>query len=474
MASRTDHVAVLVVHGMGRHQPGNTRQKLLAGLSRLAGTEASRKSSADYDSLTIEETPVRLYEVYWADLHLGGSTRGACDIEEVQAIAWFPFFNVIRRRYPKGAYSWAKLAWWCAILPFVNVVVGLGYDGISWVMRWGNAKYKGISRARSSGQHASVLRTVTKFFPTRSDDYTRVDAELDESLGDVLTYVNSAGQSFYREPGDVPAARLSAYQEIVKRFHDQLVRASSQEGCSEIQVVAHSLGTVITYHALAGFRPDRLPLSDAGSIQHALTKITRLYTIGSPLEKIRFFWPALAGVESPWLRQSIRWDNFVSWFDLVAGPLRRFGEWGTPRNHRLLGGGFFRGHVVYEHSHVFLESLAHGLSGQEVRLRPTLKERCVDTLMLIGEFLFAPGLVVLTLAFGVLALGLQAAVLSYMITKALDWARPGLVAPQFTDVATNAFIMIAIVVINLVSPLRLASKAHARTATLPDQAVIRT
>jgi hypothetical protein len=466
VASRTDHVAVLVVHGMGRHQPGKTREKLLAGLSRLARHDASCESSADYDSLIIGETPVRLYEVYWADLHLGDSTLGACQIEEVQAIAWFPFFNMMRRRYPKGSYSWAKLAWWCAILPFVNVVVGLGYDGISWVMRWRNAKYKGISRARLSGRtekHASVLRILTKFFPTRSDDYTCVDAELDESLGDVLTYVNSAGQSFYREPGDVPAARLSAYQDIVKRFHDQLVQASSQEGCSEIQVIAHSLGTVITYHALAGFTPDRLPRSEAGSIQHALTKITRLYTIGSPLEKIRFFWPALAGVESPWLRQSIHWDNFVSWFDLVAGALRRFAEWGTTQNHRLLGGGFFRGHVVYEHSHVFLESLAHGLSGQEVRLRRTLKERGVDTLVLIGEFLFAPGLVVVTLAFGVLALGLQAAVLSYLIRNALDWVRPGLLAPQFTDVATNAFIVIAIVIINLVSPLRLASKAHART-----------
>lgn len=467
MTSRADHVAVLVVHGMGRQKPGETRTKLLAGLSRLIGRNTSCDGSAEYSSLSIGETPVRLYEVYWADLHLGDVTRGAGQIEEFQAIAWFPFFNVIRRRYPTGSYSFAKLLWWCAILPFVNVVIGLGYDGVSWVMRWRNAKYEGISRAILSGRthkQARVLRILSKFLPTRSDSYTRVDAVLDESLGDVLTYVNSAGQSFYREAGDaaVPPARLSAYQDIVKRFHDQLVRASSQEGCSEIQVVAHSLGTVITYHALAGFRLDSLSQTEAGAIQHALTKVTRLYTIGSPLEKIRFFWPALAGVESPWLRQSLRWDNFVSWFDLVAGALRRFGG-GRTRNHRLLGGGFFRGHVVYERSGVFLESLAHGLSAERVRFERSLNERFRDGLMLLGESLFAPGMLVVILAVGVLALGFQAAILSWAITNVLDWASPGLVAPRFTDVTTNAFIVMAIVTINLIGPFRLASKAHLKT-----------
>ena len=468
MASRPEHVAVLVVHGMGRQKPGETRTKLLAGLSRLAGRAASGDGTGEYSSLSIAGTPVRLYEVYWADLHLGDVTRGSGQIEEFQAVAWFPFFNVIQRKYPTGSYSFPKLLWWCAVLPFVNVVIGLGYDGVSWVMRFRNAKYEGISRAQLSGRtdkQVRVLRFLLKFLPTRSDDYTRVDAALDESLGDVLTYVNSAGQSFYREAGDtrIPPARLSAYQDIVKRFHDQLVRASSQEGCAEIQIVAHSLGTVVTYHALAGFRSDALSQPEAGAIQHALTKVTRLYTIGSPLEKIRFFWPALAGVEARWLRQPLRWDNFISFFDLVAGALRRFGEWGTIRNHRLLGGGFFRGHVVYEHSPVFLESLAHGLSGQRVKLKRRLDERLRDSLKLLGEFLFAPALVVFTLTFGVLALGFQAAILSWAITNALDWANPGLVASRFTDVTTNTFIVAALVIINLVGPFKLARRTRART-----------
>ena len=55
---------------------------------------------------------------------------------------------------------------------------------------------------------------------------------------------------------------------------------------------------------------------------------------------------------------TLRWDNFVSFFDPVSGALRSFADWGTIANHRLLGGGFFRGHVVYERSPVFLESPA--------------------------------------------------------------------------------------------------------------------
>ena len=41
--------------------------------------------------------------------------------------------------------------------------------------------------------------------------------------------------------------------------------------------------------------------------------------------------------------------------------------WGGVRNHRLLGGGLVRGHVVYEHSPVFLQVLTEGFAGRPCR-----------------------------------------------------------------------------------------------------------
>src|SRR5690606_4738654 len=163
----------------------------------------------------------------------------------------------------------------------------------------------------------------------------------------------------------VPDALRRIQPAIVARFHEQLLRAQS-DGCATIHVVAHSLGTVVMYHALRGLGR---AAGNGEAVRAAAARVRRLYTIGSPLEKIRFFWPRLRTSENLAGERIIAWDNFVSWFDPVAGMLRRYDEWGGVRNHRLLGGGFVRGHVVYEHSPVFLHALTEGLCGQALPLR---------------------------------------------------------------------------------------------------------
>lgn len=152
-------------------------------------------------------------------------------------------------------------------------------------------KSGGLSRAESRDSVWDEARQAA----ARTSGPGPIDALLDEYVGDVFSYVNSAGSAFYRDAGEapIPAAAEQAYGHIVQRFYDQLVKADT-DGCAAIHVVAHSLGTVVAYHALTGLRFDRAMRTDAEAIRSAMSKVRRLYTIGSPLEKIRFFWPVRA------------------------------------------------------------------------------------------------------------------------------------------------------------------------------------
>lgn len=209
-----------------------------------------------------------------------------------------------------------------------------------------------------------------------------------------------------------------AYARIVQRFYDQLVKAQA-DGCAAIHVVAHSLGTVITYHAMSGLRFEADPRTDAGAVRSAAATIRHVYTIGSPLEKIRFFWPALFPGGPSLCGTNIPWDNFVSWFDPVAGTLTRFGDWGGVSNHRLLGGGFVRGHLVYERSPVFLGALTRGIRGRELQVQRTRVERWKDRLALMGETLLAPTALVLTLVAGMALFLLTALAPAYLLSLVL-------------------------------------------------------
>ena len=100
--------------------------------------------------------------------------------------------------------------------------------------------------------------------------------------------------------------------------------------------------------------------------------MTTLYTIGSPLEKIRFFWPALIALtERSRQRQPdgrnvklLVWHNFYDPFDLIAGKLQRFGANAAVENHRVRGAAaFLSAHIVYERSWQFLAIMTHGVFG---------------------------------------------------------------------------------------------------------------
>src|SRR5262249_31267837 len=158
-----------------------------------------------------------------------------------------------------------------------------------------------------------ALKAIYRERLDRTPTRTRFDQFLDEYFGDIFNYVDAAGDA-------EPVVPLAA-QHIYDVFHAALLRAVSEQ-CSEIQILAHSLGSVITYHALTTYREDTEALVCLGEPRGTRPSLTRVFTIGSPLEKFRFFWPKLiAGRPAPRAAR-FEWHNFTSPGDLVAGPLR--------------------------------------------------------------------------------------------------------------------------------------------------------
>jgi len=408
-------IGVLVVHGIGAQKPGEAVGKLIAGLSRV---ERDFGANGHDGVLTLGGQPVRLYEVYWADLLMGAASRDAFRIEEMQSVTWFPLLNLLRRNYPKGTWSFLKLAW-CA-LPLFNFLLLFAYFG--------------------AGMIAEMIKGDRK--PSRSIRRTAEDARLKvikeilgEYVGDVFSYVSSAGNG------------EGVYDQIVQRFYAQLVKAQADR-CAAIHVVAHSLGSVVTYHALSG-----LGFHGHDAVRAACANVRRVYTIGSPLEKIRVFWPRLTP-DAPLLGGSkIEWDNFQSYFDPVAGRLRQVAEWGELRNHGLLGGGFFRGHLVYEHSPVFLAALTRGLAGRELPLERTPQERRRDFFVLLGETLLAPFVLIVVLLLGAAVFAGTAALIPYLLSLVLGPA----------ILKTGFLIMLGLMAFVLsVAPAIRAWEAHSR------------
>lgn len=395
---------ILVVHGVGAQAPGETVRKLLKGLQRVAGARAPDAPGAGPVTAEIAGIPLRLYEVHWADLLQGRSTEGTFSAREFQAVAWFPWLNCRKRVYPAGAYSAATILCWTLALPLLSIALALPYYGARLLAQLLDRKAREqLHAAPGNASSRSFWRDAKARANLAANQRTVLEETVDEYVGDVFNYVNSAGGARFPEGReiDVPQSVQKAYDEIAGRFRTQLLLAAKE--CDELQVLAHSLGTVVSYHGLFGLRREGVPEDRDPALEAARGKVTRLYTIGSPLEKIGFFWPKLLNPEVPPARRSLHWENFVSWFDPVAGVLERFNQWGTVRNQRLLGGGFVTGHVLYERHPKFLRRFVAGLGAGAVTIKYSRWQRVRDWAVLLGETLLAPlGLTLITLAGGAL------------------------------------------------------------------------
>jgi hypothetical protein len=304
----------------------------------------------------------------------------------------------------------------------LNLVLVFAYFGARLLVQLlGRVLTLGTGKWKRSEKGESLVASALARAREASSEYTVVERILDEYVADVFNYVDSAAQVVDEgdESGPVAAALVCAHETIARRFYEQLLRARAS-GCDEIHVVAHSLGTVVAFHALRGLHAASVLREDEVAVREACETVTRIYTIGSPLEKVRFFWPGLTPVENLLGDRSVRWDNFVAWLDPVAGRLRRFDQWGPVCNHYLLGGGFIRAHVVYERSARFIEAFAQGISGEQLRCVRRPLERLTDFMLLLGESLLAPVALLLVLLVGAAVVTLTIALLPFLFSFVLD------------------------------------------------------
>ena len=102
--------------------------------------------------------PVRLYEVYWADLLKGGITHGAFQMNELQSLSWFPWFNLWRGNYRNVGYSFLTLLGWCVVLPIVNFFVLFAYYGAGLVPQIVSSVNESRTEAKVRGTLWQVAR----------------------------------------------------------------------------------------------------------------------------------------------------------------------------------------------------------------------------------------------------------------------------------------------------------------------------
>jgi len=400
--------AILVVHGVGKQNPGETTEKLIKGISRVSNAVISRPAGQVPEAL-INGVRLKFYEVYWADLLKGDITSGTFSFTEFQGISWFPWLNRRKHVNPPGRYAAFTTYLWTCLLPFLTIMLIAPFYGARMIAAIFDKDFR--ERTKSAGTEGSFWQQAKRQANKAAHGRTVLEDAIDEFGADVFNYVNSAGQARFPDGRavDVPEPVQQAYCAIIQRFRDRLAEAAQQ--CDEVQIVAHSLGTVVTYHGLFGLQGDETPNDVFEQLEQARRRVSHLYTIGSPLEKIAFFWPKLIKPKVAPGSLHIVWDNFVSWFDPVAGVLKHFDQWGRVRNRRLLGGGFVSGHVVYERSRPFLEKFVEGIGGGTATLAETRWERIRDWLVLFLETFLAPALLLfITLLGGAIVLAVLLAV----------------------------------------------------------------
>jgi hypothetical protein len=325
-------------------------------------------------------------------------------------------------------------------------------------------------RVKKRGMWAKLWATGEAYATHAREERTVVEEILDTFAGDVTNYMFSLGRAGLEHDRDELG---KASEAILDRFYHAL--AAADDKCGEIQILSHSLGSVISYHGLTGqFLNETDNTQSRARSYNPIRKLTRLYTIGSPLEKIRFFWPTTISEElvgpfafvdgharrvdgngaSP---SRFRWDNFYHRFDVVSGRLTHFDRWGDVRNHALKGGGgLMRSHVIYEQSPEFLATITKGLFGEPPPLKESWRNRLRDQVLSTLENLALPLGLGILLTIG-LAFGLLVALLPGFLFS-LPFRAFG--AYEWVNTVQNALAVLMLIAVVLASTFGVKRKAR--------------
>ena len=437
-------VGLLLVHGIGKQARGQSLDGLLSGLQRTCGDGLEiRRLAADHAVLDGIGRSVHVFEVFWADLLHGESVRGTFDFDRVFELVWFPLLNDRHGWLRRDVWSHAMVLRWTWVLAPLSALLSVGLVGARLMATIPTVLKRSAARSRErrtapapGGSWWGRVKANYKASQAPEAKRTILDDLLDEVAGDVFNYVHGVADAFPAESERNRALRDQVSQ-IHPRFVDAAQRAVAQ-GCEEIQVLAHSLGTVVAFR---GMCPELVPVASGTP-----ARLTHFYTIGSPLQKFRFFWTRL--VEYPHEGPAIvtedrlvadgrttvdapplRWDNFHSRFDIVSGRLTPVSGWPAPVNHSVAGlGGLIRSHTSYTGNPILLEMLLVGLTGMAVRIHLPWTRRLRRTVVSTLENLALPA-ALLTLAW--IGLGMMAGmgwVVGGLVATPLEWLNLGALA----------------------------------------------
>lgn len=515
-ASSRRSVGLIVVHGIGDQRQGETAAKLTRGLGYGFGADCVHLDGADPITVRVNdcERSVRLYEVYWADI-LSGKAERNFDLKTLLALPWLPTLNRKAGLYGAPPPSGAREAVRALVVHAASAIFYFAYYGVhqlwnAWLMVSGLAlmAYGLLVGLAGTAYHlvvalwyflvalvipllpSSLLRFVrSRPLPVsrgvvdtapreRRERRTRskkrpwlgrhpLDLVLDAYLGDIFAYVRSLGLLETPVPG----------YEILACFHRTLRRACLE--CDEVQILAHSLGTVITYHGLTGYGAEPVSGKMEGT-DEPLAKVTRLYTIGSPLEKIWRYWPTLlerGGRERLVFRGdkamravsagaigTFRWDNFHNPLDLISDRLKGFEHWPGVTNHRVWGGGTATSHIIYESNLQFLSVIANGLQFNGKHLHGSIARSLWTGCRSVVE-----SVAVLIMVATAVALGaVSGASAMYLTSRVIGWAAGFISATVASSVATWAFPVLGAGMVLAAFTLgrKQAEQEHHRWATL--------
>jgi hypothetical protein len=395
-------IALLIVHGIGEQRPGQTTGKLLAGLNAAYGDALH----VDYDAdtlpvaVTANGRTIRLYEVFWADVLSAKTARGTFTWRIPNTLVWHPAWCHQLGMLPSPEYSSALVRWRvCTLVPLVPAGYLL-YVGARFLAQVLDKPRREAFEEKLRAQKLSLVERSKAAASFTTDTPTLIDELLDSVIADIPNYM-----------GSIVAGEGPAF-EILERFHTQMAQAR-KDGCDEVHVLAHSLGTVVAFHALSGLA---LPPGSPAPTSR------RLFTIGSPLEKIRFFWPWTVRTAQPSTDPDFQWINFHHRADRVSGDLRRFAAFCALRNVRLTGGGgLLRSHVIYERSPEFLSVLTGELFGTSIAPRISPLARLKDIALSWGENLLAPLAAVSAIVFGLMFVVAVVLIPAYVIAWPFRW-----------------------------------------------------
>ncbi|TFV92235.1 hypothetical protein E4P40_03275 [Blastococcus sp. CT_GayMR20] len=350
-------IGIVLVHGIGEKTHGETLDKFLNGLTGSVSDAGLTSRQRGHAAVSVSGRTFRVYEAWWADVLTPDAVQGTFDAFTATEITWFPWLN-----WRQGLYAdkpGVKVMIWTVVLRPIMVVLPVLIMLVGVVFR-------------------------------------RLPRVLEQEAGDVTNYLNSAGLAL---PDDSKLRDVS--DRVMSRFAAAL-ESAARDGCSRVIVVGHSLGSVVAYHGLTG-HVQQTPARRRAFLSSgpARSLVTNLITIGSPLEKIRFFWPLLVATGSHRLPSGICWDNIRDRLDLVAGKLRHADSFGPVHDHALAGRAWLlTAHTAYERNPYFMRLLLDRSGVTDVEVKRTT----IPTRLLLGlksVLLTLAAIAVLVVPFGI-------------------------------------------------------------------------